>query len=394
MRSATMFFAERSGLSQGVLRRNLFMLAGEDASWHLLRVSAGLDSIVVGEGQILSQVSKCYQAATQVVDEENPIAGSGGKVLARMLNTAVASGKRVRSETSISKGAVSISSAAVEFSVDRCPKDLTKPLKECGVAIVGAGTMTRLLVTHLKSHGVEKITLINRSIGPGSRAQELVEEHEDVAWELATPDQMYEKMALADVVYMSTSSEVPIVDREGLAAAGLNARDTPIDIVDISVPRNVDNDVSDLEKEGIFSYNVDDLKAVVARNTAARRKEIIEAEKLLKEEHQGYHGWHQSLGAVPTIAKLQERAEVMRAEVTKKELKKLRDLSDKELDAVDRLSRGIVNKLLHGPMSHLRSPESAEEKRRSLNTLAGMFKLEEEAGKRSKGKGGKRGQKR
>jgi len=391
MRAATTFFAERSGLSQGVLRRNLFMLAGEDASWHLLRVSAGLDSIVVGEGQILSQVSKCFQAATQQVDEENPIAGSGGKVLARMLNTAVASGKRVRSETSISKGAVSISSAAVEFSVDRCPKDLTLPLKECGVAIVGAGTMTRLLVTHLKSHGVDKITLINRSIGPGSRAAELVEENPDVAWELATPDQMYDKIAVADVVYMSTSSEVPIVDRVGLAEAGLNARETPIDIVDISVPRNVDADVSDLEAEGIFSYNVDDLKAVVARNTAARRKEIIEAEKLLKEEHQGYHGWHQSLGAIPTITKLQERAEVMREEVMKKETKKLRDLSEKELDAVDRLSRGIVNKLLHGPMSHLRSPESAEDKRRSLSALSGMFKLEEEAGTRSKGKGGKRG---
>jgi len=289
-----------------------FMLAGEDASWHLLRVSAGLDSIVVGEGQILAQVSKCFQCATQAVDEENPVAGSGGKVLARMLNTAVAAGKRVRSETSISKGAVSISSAAVEFSVEKCPKDLGVPLKDCGVVIVGAGTMTRLLVTHLKSHGVDKITLINRSVGPGSRAAELAAEHEDVAWDLRTMDCMYPAIAEADVVYMSTSSEVPIVDAAGLTEAGLKERAASLSVVDISVPLNVNKDVSELAEHGIFSYNVDDLKAVVARNTAARKKEIIEAEKLLKEEHTGYHGWQQSLGAVPTIAKLQERAEAMR----------------------------------------------------------------------------------
>mmetsp|Transcript_26862 Transcript_26862/g.60056 ORF Transcript_26862/g.60056 Transcript_26862/m.60056 type:complete len:583 (+) Transcript_26862:77-1825(+) len=393
MSKAAAWLAERSGLSQGELRRNLFMLSGEDAGWHLLRVSAGLDSLVVGEGQILAQVASCYQAATQVADEEAGLpAGSGGKVLSRLLNVAVASGKRVRAETAISKGAVSISSAAVEFTIKSLPADLRMPLGEAKVCIVGAGTMTRLLVTHLKSHGVTKIVLVNRSIGPGSRAQELAEEHNDVAWVLLTPDQMYEAIAACDVAYMSTSAEEPIVTVGGLKEhvltphfGGTGSRDVskrPLSVVDISVPRNVETAVDQME--GVFSYNVDDLKAVVARNTASRRREMLEAEDLLREELEGYMGWHQSLGAVPTIAKLQESAETMRQLEFTKNSKKLKNLSDKELEAVERLSRGIVNKLLHGPMAHLRAPEGVEDKRRTLSTLSALFKLDKEANKNSR----------
>jgi len=129
---------------------------------------------------------------------------------------------------------------------------------------------------------------------------------------------------------------------------------------------------------GLGSYNVDDLKAVVARNTAARKLEILEAEELLRGEWKEYHGWHDSLGAVPTIAKLQKRAEGLRAEEMSKNAKLLNKMSDKERDAVERLSRGIVNKLLHGPMSHLRAPEGPDEKVRTLSTLSALFKLEDD----------------
>ena len=400
-RAAAAWLAERSGLTQGALRRNLFMLSGEDASWHLLRVSAGLDSLIVGEGQILAQVNACHQAAisTETIDEltgdVTAPAGSGGKVLSRLLNQAVGAGKRVRSETSISKGAVSISSAAVEFSTARLPKDLNGlELHDARVLIAGAGTMTRLLVTHLKSHGVSKVVLINRSVGPGSSAQILADEHDDVDWDIRTPDQLYAAMAECDVAYMSTSAVEPIVTVGGLEANVLTAREateSPLSIVDISVPRNVETAVDELD--GVFSYNVDDLKAVVARNTASRKREIIEAEMLLKEELGDFLGWHQSLGAVPTIAKLQERAESMRAEEFSKNEKKLKNLSDKELEAVERLSRGIVNKLLHGPMAHLRAPEGIDEKRRTLSTLSALFKLDESAQQQKGGKkkgGGKK----
>lgn len=374
MRAAAGFLAERSALSQGILRRNLFMLGGEDASWHLLRVSAGLDSLVVGEGQILSQVSSCYQTAS---GEE----GSGGKVLNQMLKQAVKAGKRVRAETAIARGAVSISSAAVEFSLYRSPLDLNMPFKDCRVVIVGAGKMSRLLITHLTSAGISKIVLINRSIGPDSRAALLASEYPDVEWDLRTMDQMYAAVSECDVVFMSTAAEEPILTSAELGPIMTDRE--PMMVVDISVPRNVESSVADINKVG--SYNVDDLKAVVARNTAARKLEILEAEDLLRGEWSEYHGWHQSLGAVPTIAKLQQRAESLRAEEMSKNSKKLKALSDKERDAVDRLSRGIVNKLLHGPLSHLRAPEGPDEKVRTLSTLSALFKLEDD-GSSKKGK--------
>lgn len=399
MRMASKWLESRSGLGQATLRRNLFMLSGEDAGWHLLRVSAGLDSLVVGEGQILAQVAACYQAASQQADEaEGTEAGSGGKVLSRLLNTAVAAGKRVRAETAISKGAVSISSAAVEFSQQALPQDANGLLlSEARVVIVGAGTMTRLLVTHLKSHGVTKIVLVNRSVGPGSRAAELAAEHDEVEWVLKTPDEMYGAIADCDVAFMSTSATEPIVTVDGLnahvfngeapRAKGPEGQDVPLSVVDISVPRNVETAVDAMAPGAVFSYNVDDLKAVVARNTASRKREMLEAEALLQEELAAYLGWHQSLGAVPTIAKLQESAEAMRAAEFSKNEKKLKNLSDKELEAVERLSRGIVNKLLHGPMSHLRSPEDMESKRRTLSTLSALFQLDKTQ------KGGKKGKK-
>lgn len=147
---AMSYLERRSGLSQQELRKNLFLLSGEDAIWHLMRVSGGLDSLVVGEGQILSQVKQAYTRGMEPT-------GSGGKVVSRLLNSAVAAGKRVRSETGISKGAVSISSAAVEFSQMRCPKDLGKPFDESRIAIVGAGKMSRLLMIHMASQGVSKV---------------------------------------------------------------------------------------------------------------------------------------------------------------------------------------------------------------------------------------------
>jgi len=268
--------------------------------------------------------------------------------------------------------------------VDTAPRDLRKPLTECAVVIVGAGTMSRLLVTHLKSHGVTRVVLVNRSVGPGSRAAELAAEHEEIEFDLRTMDEMYGAVSEADVVYMSTASEDPLVTVDGLAPA-IADREAPVSIVDISVPRNVETAVDTMA--GVFSYNVDHLKAVVARNTAARRREIIEAEVLLQGELDDFLGWHQSLGTVPTIARLQERAEFMRQEELTKNSKKLKSLSEKELEAVDRLSRGIVNKLLHGPMAHLRAPQGVDDKRRTLSTLNALFRLDEE----DKSKNGKKG---
>lgn len=227
----TEYLAERSGLPVSTLRKNLFMLSGDDAVWHLMRVSGGLDSLIVGEGQILSQVRQCY---IHSIEED----GCGGKVLSRLLNNAVAAGKRVRSETAISKGSVSISSAAVELSEMLSMKDLNLPFSEARLAVVGAGKMTRLLITHLASRGLERIAIVNRSL---TRPQELQEQFPDVDIEIKLMDDLWDVVGRNDIVYTATSSVDYVVDEALLQENGL-AGGRPLMLVDISVPRNIAED--------------------------------------------------------------------------------------------------------------------------------------------------------
>lgn len=237
MASVTKYLAERSGLPVSTLRKNLFMLSGDDAVWHIMRVAGGLDSLIVGEGQILSQVRQCHLHS---IEED----GCGGKVLSRLLNNAVAAGKRVRSETGISKGSVSVSSAAVELSEMLSVQDLNLPFSEARLAVVGAGTMTRLLVTHLASRGLEKITIVNRSL---QRPQELAEQFPDVDIEIKLMDDLWDVVARSDIVYTATSSVDYVIDEKKLEENGL-ASGRPLMLVDISVPRNIGDDCKNVRK--------------------------------------------------------------------------------------------------------------------------------------------------
>jgi len=370
MKDAIEFLYNRAGgsLDQETLRKNLFMLSGEDAIWHLLRVSAGLDSLVVGEGQILAQVKRAFERG------EEPESGRSGKVVARMLNTAVSAGKRVRSETGISKGAVSISSAAVEFTAMKAPSDCKiKEVSEANIVIIGAGKMARLLLVHLQTQDVKEVTIVNRS---PERVEELRTEFPDLKINLLLMDKMWDAIRDADVVYPSTAATTTIIDPEPLAEC-LKGRTKQggVQFVDISVPRNVHPGCSEINN--VFSYNVDDLKAVVERNTAKRKREMVEAENILKEELSKFRLWQQSLGAIPTIAKLQEKAENLRLEELQKASKKLSNLSPKDLEAVERLSKGIVAKLLHGPMNHLRQQKEGDATRVAIEQVKEAFLLEE-----------------
>lgn len=374
------FLMERSGLPVSELRKNIFMLEGEDAVWHLMRVAGGLDSLIVGEGQILSQVRQCHLHS---IEDD----GCGGKVLSRLLNNAVAAGKRVRSETNISKGSVSISSAAVELSEKMCMKDLNLPFSEARLAVVGAGTMTRLLITHLASRGLERIAIVNRSM---ARPMELQEQFPDVEIEIVLEDGLWDVVGKSDIVFTATSSPDYVIDKKLLEENGLN-QGRPLMLVDIAVPRNIGADSAELP--ATIPYNVDDLKAVVAKNTAMRQREIIEAEVLLEEECTSFIGWRESLSAIPTINQLQEKANIFRQEELKKCTRKLSqndNFSDRELEAVERLSRGIVNKMLHGPMSHLRKADSVEKKAAALSELSSMFRLDDDEGSRGRGRRSRR----
>lgn len=244
MASVTKFLAKRSGLPVSELRKNLFMLSGDDAVWHIMRVAGGLDSLIVGEGQILSQVRQCHLHS---IEED----GCGGKVLSRLLNNAVAAGKRVRSETGISKGSVSVSSAAVELSEMMSLSDLSLPFSEARLAVVGAGTMTRLLVTHLASRGLEKITIVNRSM---QRPQELAEQFPDVDIEIKLMDDLWDVVGRSDIVYTATSCVDYVIDEQKMKENGL-VSGRPMMLVDISVPRNIGEDCKNVSPT-IFSFSL------------------------------------------------------------------------------------------------------------------------------------------
>ena len=384
-RDAMAYLREHSGLSDAELRPNLFVLQDEDATWHLLRVSSGLDSLVVGEGQILSQVKACYSHAIAPAEvdadgaEVEP-AGSAGKVLGRLLNSAVMAGKFVRSETEIAKGAVSISSAAVELAMLKSRVDLERPLPDLRVTVVGAGKMSRLLFTHLASHGVTKITLINRSM---KSAEELAADYPDLDVDIKLSDELWPALEQSDLAFTSTSATGCIVTKDELNAGVWAAGETPLMLIDISVPRNVEAACNDVP--GIFAYNVDDLKQVVAANQARRRHKILEAEVLLRVELAKFVQWQESLKYVPAISKLQKKFETVRAaELQKAQKKALKNLSDKERQAVDVVTKGIINKLLHGPMSYLRSDDQDGTKA-SLSQIEELFLLDPDSSERATG---------
>jgi len=371
-RDVMAFLRDHSGLTDLELRPNLFVLQNEDATWHLLRVSSGLDSLVVGEGQILSQVKACYSHAIEPASED-VIAGSAGKVLGRLLNSAVMAGKFVRSETEIAKGAVSISSAAVELAIQKAPIDMGgRKLSELRVTIVGAGKMSRLLMTHLASHGVTKITLLNRS---RPRAEELAAEYPDLDVEVLLMDSFWEVLERSDLAFTSTSSTGCIVTEDGLREHQWAQADAPpLMLIDISVPRNVESECNQLD--GVRAYNVDDLKQVVAANQAKRAHKVLEAEVLLRVELQKFVAWQESLKYVPTISKLQKKFETVRqTELAKANKKGLKNLSDKERQAVDVATKGILNKLLHGPMAYLRSDDNDGSKA-DVQQILELFQLE------------------
>ena len=354
-----------SGVPLEELRPYLFLNRDRDAVWHLLRVSAGLESLVMGEGQILAQVRQVYK-----VGQECP---GFGRHLNGLFKQAITAGKRVRTETSISTGSVSVSSAAAELVQLKLP---TNDLKDARVAIIGAGKMSTLLVKHLASKGCQKVTILNRSL---PRAEALRDDFPEVEFEIRLMPDLLEVCNESDVIFAASGSEEILVhacDVESMSQApGLvGARR----FVDISVPRNIAPDVGSIN--GNIVYNVDDLKEVVAMNKASRQQAAREAEVLLVEEQLSFEAWRDSLETVPTIKALRTKAEDIRSSELDKALGKLGEgLTNKQKKAIEDLSRGIVNKLLHGPMTALRcdgsNADDVSQTLLNMEALERMFEL-------------------
>ncbi|MGL5941519.1 MAG: glutamyl-tRNA reductase [Waterburya sp.] len=359
VKEISQFLADKAKISLRELRPNLFTLLREDALRHLMRVAAGLESLVLGEGQILAQVKNTYKLGQKYQGL--------GRLLDRLFKQAISTGKRVRSETSIGTGAVSISSAAVELvhtKVDNLPA--------YKITIVGAGKMACLLVKHMLSKGVTDISIVNRS---HRRAQKLCEQFANANLKIYPISEMMTAVAQSDLVFTSTGATEPILNREKLEAHLTLER--PLMLVDISVPRNVAADVNEIEL--VNAYNVDDLKAVVAANQETRRQLAEEAEVIIEEEVYNYILWWRSLETVPTISCLRNKVETIREQEMEKALSRLgTEFGEKHQEVIEALTRGIVNKILHEPMVQLRAQQDIEARRHCLRSLQMLFNLDTE----------------
>lgn len=366
VREVEEWLSRSSGVPLEELRPYLFLLRDRDATHHLMRVSGGLDSLVMGEGQILAQVRQVYK-----VGQNCP---GFGRQLNGLFKQALTSGKRVRAETSISTGSVSVSSAAVELAQLKLP---THNWTDARVCIIGAGKMSTLLVKHLLSKGCKEVTILNRSL---PRAHALQEEFPDMKMNIHLMPDLMQCVDAADVIFAASGSEEILINKEDVekmsappAVVGGARR-----FIDISVPRNIAPAIKELGNALV--YNVDDLKEVVSQNKEERAKAAAEAEVLIREEQRAFEGWRDSLETVPTIKALRSKAEEIRMGEFEKAVSKLGEgLSKKQLKAVEELSKGIVNKLLHGPMTALRcdgtDPDAVGQTLANMEALERMFQL-------------------
>ena len=324
-----------------------------------MRVAAGLDSLVLGEGQILAQIKTTHKLGQQY---------NGIKtILNRLFKQAITAGKRVRTETSIGMGAVSISSAAVELAHMKMAN-----LPNCQITILGAGKMSRLLVKHLISKGISKICVLNRSL---KRAEDLAKQFSEQSIRVGPLAEVLSVITESDVVFTSTSSTEPILERSNLEPIICNSR--RLMLFDISVPRNVHSNVNELDNIKVF--NVDDLKAVVADNQESRRQVVQEAERLLEEEVNAFDMWWRSLETVSTISCLRDKIETIREQELEKALSRLgSEFGDKQQEVIEALTRGIVNKILHDPMVQLRGQKDVNKRRTCMQALQVLFNLDVE----------------
>jgi glutamyl-tRNA reductase len=360
------FLSDHSGLDLGELTPHLFTYHHEEAVGHLMRVAAGLDSLVLGEGQILSQVKKMYRLG----QEHRSI----GPILNRLLNQAVSTGKRVRTETNLGTGAVSISSAAVELAQLKVGQargvDDLVPLDQEQIAVVGAGRMSRLLLQHLQAKGAKGVVLLNRTV---ARAELMAADFPALPVQCRPLTDLDHCLSTCSLVFTSTAADEPIITAERLSR--LNRRSSLM-LMDIGVPRNIAADVSGLS--GVDSFDVDDLQEVVARNQEARREIAAEAEGLLQEEGRQFLEWWDGLEAVPVVNRLRLQLEDIREQELQKALSRMGpDLSARERKVVEALSKGIINKILHTPVTNLRAPQPRQQRHAAMKVIQDLFELED-----------------
>lgn len=346
------FLSEFYGQPPASLTAHLYAYAQRDAVAHLFAVAAGLDSMIVGEPQILGQVRDAFAAAEA--------GNAAGPILSQLFRQALSVGKQARTDTAISRSAVSVSYAAVELA-----RKIFGELGSHAVLVIGAGEMGQLAAKNLWDSGVRRLMVTNRT---PARAEELAAQLGAEAWEFP---KLSEALAHADIVISSTGAPEPVLTAEMVRQAMRARRQSPLFLIDIAVPRDIDPRAGQLPN--VYLYNIDDLEAVCQANKREREKEIRKVETIIAAEVAKFFAWWESLGVVPTINALRYKAESIRQSELDKALSKLSHLSDRDRNIINALSVAIVSKMLHLPITRLKERYSnGHDHTRTVRELFGL----------------------
>jgi glutamyl-tRNA reductase len=329
-----------------------FALTGRDAARHLFRVAAGVESMVVGETEILGQVRAAFTAAT--------VSASHTPVISRLFHTAIRVGRKARAQTEIGRHAVSVSSTAVALA-----RNTLGDLTGLTVLVVGAGEAGRLTAAALAREGVRRMLVTSRTAG---RTADLAAA---LAAEPATFDARGDAVAAADIVISSTSAPGFVIDARMIEQAMHNRAARPLLLIDIAVPRDIDPAARELS--GVHLFDIDELQAVADRNMGRRRAAVVQAEKIIDDDVLKFSQWLRSLEVLPTVASLREQAEAVRAGEVERTLAKTQ-MTAADRKRVEAMTSAIVKKLLHAPIAKLKEPGEGE---RYVQAARGLFGLDD-----------------
>ncbi|HBR17462.1 MAG: glutamyl-tRNA reductase [Deltaproteobacteria bacterium RIFCSPLOWO2_12_FULL_43_16] len=352
------FLSDYHNIPLEQLDEHLYSHTSEDAVKHLFRVCAGLDSMVLGEPQILGQAKDAYGYALQHK--------TAGVIMNKLFHKSFSVAKRIRTETKIGSNAVSISYAAVELA-----KKIFNSLTDKSVMLIGAGEMAELAAKHLLSSGVQEIIVANRTY---EKAVEMARCFK------GTPIMFREfthYLKKVDIIIVSTAAPKYIIHPEQIEEVIKERKNRSMFFIDISVPRNVDPLINNIDN--IYLYNVDDLQGVVAANLKERAKEAKEAENIINEEIDNFYRWVKSLDVVPTIVALKKKLEDIRKGEMEKALSMVNGLQEKDIQAIDAMTRAIINKIIHDPVTHLKKEANKVEGDFYIEAARRLFDLNEES---------------
>lgn len=349
------FMSEFHGLDRAEVVPHVFESADLEAARHLFRVAAGLDSLVVGEPQVLGQVKGAHAAgnAAQTV----------GPVLNRLFHLSFGAGKRVRTETALGSGAVSVSFAAVSLA-----KKIFGELKGRTVLVIGAGEMGKLTAQHMRSQGAHRVTIVSRTLARAARTAEAIGGASAAPWE--TLDAL---LSASDIVITATGAAAPILTKARIEGTMRSRLNRPLFVIDIAMPRDVEPAAGDIEQ--VFLYNIDDLRATVAENMARRASEITRAEAIITEEVDKFGGWLRSRGVIPTVVALRQRFETIRRSEMQRLDFKIATLPPEARSRIDEITRLIVEKLLLTPTEQLKALADAEAAGQYTEAVTRLFNL-------------------